>query len=148
MTDEAGQALPRLRSPRCSTTRSARTGTTAPSARTSTRTTRPQPANEAIVAAAQTRGVPLISYKQLLDWVDGRNGSTIRGLSWNAGTLHVHHDAGAGAGGLQTLLPIQGPAEPSRLIAAARPSPTPYETIKGIQYARFTQPAEPAGDIS
>ncbi len=41
----------------------------------------PQPGFEAIVAAAQARGVPLISYRQLLDWTDGRNSSTIRGLA-------------------------------------------------------------------
>ena len=47
----------------------------------------PHAGSEAIVAAAQARGVPVISYKQMLDWVDGRNSSTIRGLTWNAGTL-------------------------------------------------------------
>ena len=68
----------------------------------------PQAGYEAIIAAAQARGVPLISYKQLLDWTDGRNNSTIRGLSWNAGTLTFVTTVGAGANGLQTLLPMQG----------------------------------------
>ena len=69
----------------------------------------PHPGSEAIVAAAQARGVPVISYKQMLDWVDGRDNSTIRGLSWSAGTLTFTTTVGAGANGLQTMLPIAGP---------------------------------------
>ncbi len=49
---------------------------------------------EAIVASAQARGVPVISYKQMLDWTDGRNNSTIRALSWNARRPDLHHDRG------------------------------------------------------
>ncbi len=52
----------------------------------------------------------MISYKQMLDWVDGRNSSTIRGLAWNAGTLTFITTVAAGANGLQTMLPTQGPA--------------------------------------
>ena len=51
----------------------------------------------------------VISYKQLLDWVDGRNSSTIRGLNWNAGTFTFVTTVGAGANGLQTMLPTAGP---------------------------------------
>ena len=58
--------------------------------------TAPQPGDEAIVASAQARGVPLISYKQLLDWTDGRNASTIRGLNWSAGTFTFVTTVGAG----------------------------------------------------
>ena len=57
------------------------------------------PGEDAIVASAQSRGVPIISYKQLLDWTDGRNASTIRGLSWNAGTLTFVTTVGSGATG-------------------------------------------------
>ena len=69
----------------------------------------PHPGADAIVAAAQARGVPVISYKQLLDWTDGRNNSTIRGLNWSAGTLTFTTTVAAGANGLQTMLPVQGP---------------------------------------
>ena len=121
-----GQTLSSDRSTRCSTTRSARTATTARSARTCTPTTRRRtPARRRSSPSAQARSVPVISYKQLLDWVDGRNSSTIRGLSWNAGTLHLHHDRRAGANGLQTMLPIQGRrARSPASAAAARPCRT------------------------
>ena len=94
---------------------------------------------EAIVSAALARSVPVISYKQLLTWVDGRNASTIRGLSWNAGTLTFVTTVGAGANGLQTMLPLQGPT--GTLTAITRGgNPVPYtvQTIKGVQYALFT----------
>ena len=98
----------------------------------------PHAGAEDVVAAAQARGVPVISYKQLLDWVDGRDDSTIRGLSWNAGTFTFTTTVGAGANGLQTLLPMQGPSGTLSAISRGG-SPVAYtvETIKGIQYAVF-----------
>jgi fibronectin type 3 domain-containing protein len=99
----------------------------------------PHAGAEAIVAAAQARSVPVISYKQLLDWVDGRNSSTIRGLAWSSGTLTFVTTVGAGANGLQTMLPVQGPTGTLTAISRAG-TPVAYtvQTIKGIQYAIFT----------
>jgi hypothetical protein len=98
----------------------------------------PHPGAEAIVASAQARSVPVISYKQLLDWVDGRNSSTIRGLNWSSGTLTFVTTVGAGANGLQTMLPMQGPSGTLTGITRAG-SPVSYtvQTIKGVQYALF-----------
>ena len=70
----------------------------------------PNASAEAIFNSALTRGVPVISYKQLLTWVDGRNASTIRGMSWSAGTFRFVTTVGTGATGLQTMLPVQGPS--------------------------------------
>jgi hypothetical protein len=83
--------------------------------------------------------VPVISYKQLLDWVDGRNASTIRGLSQVGSTFTFVTTVGAGANGLQTMLPTQGPAGTLTGITRAG-SPVTYalQTVKGIQYAVFT----------
>ena len=101
-------------------------------------TTRRRPDDEAIVSSAQSRGVPLISYKQLLDWTDGRNASTIRGLSWNAGTFNFVTTVGSGATGLQTLLPTQGPTGTlSALTCGGAPRAYSVLTVKGIQYAMF-----------
>jgi hypothetical protein len=94
--------------------------------------------SEAIVSEAQARGVPVISYKQLLDWVDGRDNSTIRGLSWTAGTLSFTTTVAAGANGIQLLLPMQGPSGTLSAISSGGQSvPYTVETIKGIQYAVF-----------
>jgi hypothetical protein len=98
----------------------------------------PQPDDEAIVASAQARGVPMISYKQLLDWTDGRNTSTIRGLSWNAGTFTFVTTVGAGANGLQTMLPVEGPGGTlTSLTRDGTPVSYTVQAIKGIQYALF-----------
>ncbi len=98
----------------------------------------PLPGYEQIVASAQARGVPLISYKQMLDWVDGRSSSTIRSLSWNAGTFSFVTTVGAGANGLQTMLPTQGPTGTlSALTCGGSAEAYTLQTIKGIQYAMF-----------
>jgi hypothetical protein len=98
----------------------------------------PHAGAEAIVASAQARGVPVISYKQLLTWVDGRNSSTIRGLSWSAGALDFVTTVGPGANGLQTLLPTQGPSGTlSALSCGGSPKPYTVQTIKGVAYAMF-----------
>ena len=41
--------------------------------------------SDAIVASAQARGVPIVSSKQMLTWLDGRNGSTFSSISWGGG---------------------------------------------------------------
>jgi Concanavalin A-like lectin/glucanases superfamily/Bacterial Ig-like domain/Bacterial Ig domain len=99
----------------------------------------PQGDDEAIVAAAQARGVPIVSYKQMLVWTDGRNASTIRGLSWSAGTLTFVTTVASGANGLQTMLPVQGPGGTTLTGITHGGSPVAYtvQTIKGIQYAMF-----------
>jgi hypothetical protein len=96
-------------------------------------------AMEDIVAAAQARNVPMISYKQLLDWTDGRNNSTIRDLSWNAGTFTFTTTVATAANGLQLMLPTNGPTGTLTTLTQAG-SPVPYttQTIKGVQYATFT----------
>jgi hypothetical protein len=99
----------------------------------------PQQPDDAIVASAQARGVPLISYKQLLDWVDGRNGSTIRAMSFSAGTFTFATTVGPGASGLQTMLPMQGPSGTlSALTCGGSSWPYTVQTVKGISYAMFT----------
>jgi fibronectin type 3 domain-containing protein len=91
-----------------------------------------------IVQRAQAQSVPVISYKQLLTWTDGRNNSTIRGLSWSGGTLTFVTTVGAGANGLQTMLPTQGPAGTlSGLTCAGSPRAFTVQTIKGVSYALF-----------
>jgi hypothetical protein len=98
----------------------------------------PAPGYEAIIASAQARGVPLISFKQMLDWVDGRNASTIRDLAWSGGSLTFTTSVAAGANGLQTMLPVQGPSGTlAGLTCGGSPKPYTLQTIKGVQYAMF-----------
>ena len=50
--------------------------------------------SDAIVASAQARDVPIISAKQLLEWVDGRDRSSFDSFGWSSKTLSfkVHAD--------------------------------------------------------
>ena len=97
----------RSRSTRCSTARSARRATTARSPPTCTRTraTRRRGRAADIVASAQARGVPVVSAKQMLTWLDGRNASTFGAPTWNGQDLAFSVVQGLGARNLRALLP-------------------------------------------
>jgi hypothetical protein len=93
---------------------------------------------DAIVASALTRGVPVVSARQLLTWLDGRNGSKFSGHTWSGGTLSFTVTAAAGADGLRALLPVTTPAGTlASLTFAGSPLAYTTETLKGIAYAVF-----------
>ena len=69
------------------------------------------PGADDIVAAAQRRGVPVVSAKQMLTWLDGRNGSSFQGLSFAGGLLRFSVARASGARGLQTMVPAILPRE-------------------------------------
>ena len=99
----------------------------------------PEPDIDAIIESAQAHGVPIISYKQLLTWVDGRNSSTIRSMSWSSNTMTFTTSVGSGANGLQTMLPVLGRSKTlSALTCGGSTMPYTLTTIKGVQYAMFT----------
>src|SRR5204863_2853183 len=62
-----------------------------------------------IVAAAQARGVPVVSGRQMLAWLDGRNGSSFGSIHWDAAanTLSFSVTSADGATGLQGMLPTR-----------------------------------------
>jgi hypothetical protein len=92
----------------------------------------------AIVASAKARGVPVISAKQMLDWLDGRNASTFSSIAWNANVLTFTVAVGAGATGLQALVPANvGPAPVNSVTLNGAPVTFTTQTIKGVAYAIF-----------
>jgi FlgD Ig-like domain len=114
------------------------------------------PDADMIVKEAQKRGVPVVSARQMLTWLDGRDQSSFSGLSMSGGQLSFAINPGSGARGLQAMLPIQGPT--GALQGLARNGQAVnygVQTIKGIAYAIFdgtaggsyvaTYPAPPAG---
>ncbi|MEO8256999.1 MAG: DUF4082 domain-containing protein [Acidobacteriota bacterium] len=95
-----------------------------------------------IVASAQARGVPVISARQLLDWVDGRNGSSFGGMTWDGSTLAFSVTQGAGALNLQTMLPSSFGGHPmTQLLANGAPLTYSIQVVKGVSYAVFTSVA-------
>ncbi|WP_309238603.1 DUF4082 domain-containing protein [Actinoplanes aureus] len=95
--------------------------------------------SDAILASAQARGVPLITARQLLTWLDGRNASSYSGLSWSGDNLAFTVNVGSGAGGLTGMVPTV--AAGGRTLATLTRGGTPVAftrtTIKGVEYAMF-----------
>jgi Concanavalin A-like lectin/glucanases superfamily/Bacterial Ig-like domain/Bacterial Ig domain len=95
-----------------------------------------------IVDAALTRSVPVVSAKQMLDWVDGRNASSFDNIAWSGNTLGFTVAVGSGGNGLQAMLPTQ--AGGKTLTALSRGGNAVFyttQTVKGIQYAVFSASA-------
>ena len=94
------------------------------------------------LVGALARGVPVVSARQMLTWLDGRNASTFRQLTWTGDTLTFSISVGPGAQGLRAMLPVNSTI--GNLMALTRAgSPVPYtvQTIKGVAYAFFTAEA-------
>jgi hypothetical protein len=92
----------------------------------------------AVVAAALARGVPIVSARQLVQWLDGHDASAFHDLSFSGTRLRFRIAPGAGARGLEAMVPAQGPTGPLlSLTHGGRPVATATRTVKGIQYAAF-----------
>ena len=100
--------------------------------------------SDAIVASAQARGVPIVSARQMLTWVDGRNRSSFDSLNWSGHVLGFSISPGSGANGLRAMLPMTSAS--GDLITLERggtPVAISTQTIKGIKYAFFDAAAGP-----
>jgi len=92
----------------------------------------------AIVASAKARNIPVVSAKQMLDWLDGRNGSSFQSISWSGNILSFTLAVGTGANGLQVLVPAAAGSSPITGVSRNGSSVTfTTQTIKGVQYAIF-----------
>ena len=92
--------------------------------------------SDASVQSAITRGIPVVSAKQMLDWLDGRNGSSFGSVAFTGGTLTFSVSAASGSNGLTAMVPAQ--ARGGALLGISRDgSPVSYTTqvIKGVPYA-------------
>ncbi len=98
--------------------------------------------SDAIIASAQSRGVPVVSGRQMLTWLDGRNGSSFGNLAWNGNTLTFTIAVGAGANGLRAMLPTTSAAGAlTGITLGGIPVSYATQTIKGIDYAFFNAAA-------
>ncbi len=105
-------------------------------------------ASQAIIGVAQNRGVPVISSKQLLTWLDARNASSFGGLTWTSvsgapqggRTLSFTVSEVAGTNGLEAMLPLRLVGGSGLVTSVARSgAPVIFEirTVKGVEYAVF-----------
>jgi len=94
--------------------------------------------SDAIVASAQAHGVPIVSSRQMLTWLDGRNGSSFGALTWNGTTLGFTVSVGIGANGLQAMIPAQwGTKTLTGIARNGTPVAFTLSTLKGVQWATF-----------
>ena len=92
--------------------------------------------SDSIVASAKARNVPIVSARQMLDWIDGRNSSSFGALAWSGSTLSFSVTIGTGGQGLQVMIPTQaGALHLTGITLNGAPVASSAQTIKGIQYA-------------
>jgi hypothetical protein len=85
-----------------------------------------------------SRGVPVISSRQLLDWLDGRNGSSLASLGWRDGVFEFAVSAETRANGLIAMLPRHARGGTLESLSCGDgPIALDYRQIKGIEYAMF-----------
>ncbi len=95
---------------------------------------------DAIVADAKAKGVPIVSGRQMLQWLDSRNSSAFDSIQWNGSLLSFN--VTGGANGLTGMLPLT--TGTARLVALTRGSgnePFSVQSVKGMQYAFFAAQA-------
>ena len=66
------------------------------------------PGSDAILSSALARGVPIISARQLLTWLDARNASAINSITWSNNVQTFSVQANASAKGLQAMVSVPG----------------------------------------
>jgi Bacterial Ig-like domain/Purple acid Phosphatase, N-terminal domain/Glycosyl hydrolases family 16 len=94
--------------------------------------------SDAIVNSAQARGVPIVSARQMLTWLDARNSSSFGSLAWNGGRLTFTIDHAPGANGLRAMVPTASAVGPlTGVKLGGTPVTTTTRTIKGREYAFF-----------
>lgn len=94
-----------------------------------------------IIKAAQTRNIPVISAKQMLTWLDGRNNSSFGAFNWSSNQLSFTITAASGSKNLRAMLPkFTGSTNNLSLQSITlngNPVSFSIQTIKGYQYAFF-----------
>ena len=95
------------------------------------------PGRNALISAAMTRGVPVVSERQLLTWLDGRDSSKFQNVQFGTdGKLRFTVVPGAGANGLEAMIPVQGRlGDLSTLTRNGQSVNYQTQTIKGVNYA-------------
>ncbi|GFJ89292.1 hypothetical protein Prum_029340 [Phytohabitans rumicis] len=93
--------------------------------------------SNSVVEAALDRGVPVVSGRQMLTWLDGRDGSSFQSIDWDGNELSF--TVAGGANGLRGMVPRTSSAGTLSSITRGGSSVSfTSQTIKGIQYAFFT----------
>ncbi len=94
---------------------------------------------DAIVSSALANGVPVVSARQMLEWLDGRNASSFGSISWDGSALSFGVAAATGSGGLRGMVPTESTAgDLTGITRDGSPIGFTTRTVKGIEYAFFS----------
>jgi hypothetical protein len=94
--------------------------------------------SDAIIASAQSRGVPVITSRQALAWMDGRGGTRFDNLQRSGRDLSFVLTPAAGARNLRVMLPLYAIGGTLRAVKlAGDPITFTRRTFKGECYAFF-----------
>ena len=94
--------------------------------------------SDAIIASAQLRGVPIVSGRQMFEWLDGRNGAAFGGITWSVDPLRFTVGVAAGVNGLEAMLPTHSARGVLGTITRdGSPVAFTTQTVKGLDYAFF-----------
>lgn len=94
--------------------------------------------SNAVIASALNHDVPVISAKQMLNWLDARNNSSFDNISWTSNVLSFSITAGSGSDNLRAMLPMSsGTHLLTQVTLNGNPISFTTSTIKGIAYGFF-----------
>ncbi|WP_051244526.1 DUF4082 domain-containing protein [Azohydromonas australica] len=92
----------------------------------------------AVVASAKARGVPVVSARQMLTWLDARNTSAFSAMSWSGSALSFNVSRSPAANGLQGMLPRRsGSNVLTGLTRGGSAVAFSVKVVKGVEYAFF-----------
>jgi hypothetical protein len=97
----------------------------------------PHGGSDGILQSATARGVPIISAKQLLTWVDAKNASAFKSIAWGNNRETFTIQANASAKNLQAMVPVPAGLQISNLKFNGSAISFSLKQIKGVQYAFF-----------
>jgi hypothetical protein len=93
----------------------------------------------AIVNSAIAQGVPVVSARQMLAWLDARNASSFKSIAWNSGNMRETFSvqASPGARGLQAMLPVPRGYTVGGILFNGSAITYSYQAAKGLEYVTF-----------
>ena len=94
--------------------------------------------SDQIIASAKARNIPIISARQMLTWLDSRNGTKFSNIAWDNVAKKLSFDLTTTAHNLQAMVPFNS-ADGTLLQVTGGGTPVTVttQTVKGIAYGFF-----------
>ena len=94
--------------------------------------------SDTVVASAQQRGVPVISARQMLQWVEARERTQFTDYTWDGSTLGFQVALSPGVEGAEAMVPrVSGRLGVASVTVDGAPVRFREESFRGISYAIF-----------